>query len=350
VTEAHSSGTRTMRLAKRRRSANAWRRLPRFAALLRWWVNLVPIIALTAGFGVVAPGFLSPSNVAAIIEQSAIPVILATGLTFVVMSGAIDLSIEGVMATTSVAVALLVANTINHNDFGMFGVLLTIGVGVLFGVFNGWVNAYLRIPSFVVTLGTWSIGVGVGTSLLATFASNGNPGLQQGWLRDLALLGPLSLSNITLIAAVVACVGWWLQHHTAFGRRVVAIGGGEEIARFSGIPVNAYKIAVFAFAGALSGLAGVLTSARLGAGTVSVGADTLFTAITAVVIGGTPLSGGRGGVLQSVVGVLTLSILADGMILAGVPPFYQQAIKGLLILGALISAGWRLRQPLRVVK
>ena len=321
-----------------------------FGAMVRSWANLVPIIALTLGFGVLAHGFLAPSNLAAIIEQSAIPVVLATGLSFVVLSGAIDLSIEGVMATTSVVVALVVANNINQNDFGLLGVVLTIGVGAAYGFFNGWINAYLRIPSFVVTLGTWSIGVGIGTSLLATFASNGNPGLQEGWLRDLALLGPLSLSRITLIAVVVVGAGWWLQHYSAFGRRITAIGGGEEIARFSGIPVDAYKVAVFVLAGALSGLAGVLTSARLGAGTVSVGADTLFTAITAVVIGGTPLSGGRGGVIQSVVGVLTLSVLADGMILAGVPPFYQQAIKGVLILGALIAAGWRLRRPLRVVK
>jgi ribose transport system permease protein len=318
--------------------------------VLRSWANVVPILALTLGFGVLAHGFLSASNLAAIVEQSAIPVVLTTGLSFVVLSGAIDLSIEGVMATTSVIVALLVANNINQNNFGIFGVALAIGVGALYGFVNGWINAYLRIPSFVVTLGVWSVGVGIGTSLLATFASNGNPGLQAGWLRDLALLGPLSLSPITLIAVVVVALGWWLQHYSAFGRRITAIGGGEEIARFSGIAVDAYKVAVFVFAGALSGLAGVLTSARLGAGTVSVGADTLFTAITAVVIGGTPLGGGRGGVLPSVVGVLTLSVLADGMILAGVPPFYQQAIKGLLILGALIAAGWRLRRPLRVVK
>lgn len=347
--EAYSRGLRGLTPSERVRSARS-RWSHSLGAVLRPLVNVLPAIGLIFGFGVAAPGFLSPSNLAAIIEQSAIPVILATGLSFVVMSGAIDLSIEGIMATTSVAVALVVANTINQNDFGLIGVALTIGIGAAFGFCNGWINAYLRIPSFVVTLGTWSIGVGIGTSLLATFASNGNPGLQAGWLRDLSLLGPLSLSKITLIAIVVAAVGWWLQHYTSFGRRIIAIGGGEEIARFSGIPVNAYKVAVFAFAGALSGLAGVLTSARLGAGTVSVGADTLFTAITAVVIGGTPLSGGRGGVLQSVVGVLTLSVLADGMILVGVPPFYQQFIKGLLILGALIAAGWRLRQPLRVVK
>ena len=341
--QAHSNRLRGLTPSERR-----W--LALFGAMVRSWANLVPIIALTLGFGVLAHGFLAPSNLAAIIEQSAIPVVLATGLSFVVLSGAIDLSIEGVMATTSVVVALVVANNINQNDFGLLGVVLTIGVGAAYGFFNGWINAYLRIPSFVVTLGTWSIGVGIGTSLLATFASNGNPGLQEGWLRDLALLGPLSLSRITLIAVVVVAAGWWLQHYSAFGRRITAIGGGEEIARFSGIPVDAYKVAVFVLAGALSGLAGVLTSARLGAGTVSVGADTLFTAITAVVIGGTPLSGGRGGVIQSVVGVLTLSVLADGMILAGVPPFYQQAIKGVLILGALIAAGWRLRRPLRVVK
>jgi ribose transport system permease protein len=311
---------------------------------------VIPFLLLCLLFTALAPGFVSGANVAAIIEQSAIPLIVSIGLTFVIMSGAIDLSMEGVMAVCSVLVALLVSNTVNENNFGLAGVLAVLALGAAAGALNGWMNTRLGLPSFVATLGMWSIGVGSGTALLAAFAPYGNPELQAGWMRDLAALGPFRLSAITWIAALVFVTAWLIQNYSVFGRRTMAIGGDEATARASGINVDATKVGIFAFAGLLYALGGVLTSSRLAAGTVSVGADTLFTAITAVVVGGTPLVGGRGGVANTLVGVLTLSVLANGMILSGIPPFYQLAVKGAIILIALVLGGWSLRKPMRVVK
>jgi ribose transport system permease protein len=311
---------------------------------------LIPLVLLFVLFSITAPDFLSGANFAAVIEQSAIPLIVSIGLTFVIMSGAIDLSMEGMMAVCSVLVALLVANTVNDNDFGLAGVLAVLVLGTAVGALNGWLNTRVGLPSFVATLGMWSIGLGSGTALLAAFAPDGNPDLQPGWLRNLAALGPFQLSAVTWIAVAVFVIAWFVQNYTVFGRRIMAIGGDEATARASGINVDATKIGIFALAGLLYALGGVLTSSRLAAGTVSIGADTLFTAITAVVVGGTPLVGGRGGIVNTLVGVLSLSILANGMILAGIPPFYQQAVKGGIILGALVLGGWSLRKPMRVVK
>ena len=265
-------------------------------------VNLIPVIALSGGIRHCAR-LDSCRFEPARSWSKARSRHLVTGCSFVVMSGAIDLSIEGVMATTSVARRALRRQYDQSQRFRLVwrrsGDRRRSAVRRLQQVGR---RLCLRIPLFVVTLGTWSIGVGVGTSLLATFASNGNPGLQQGWLRDLALLGPLSLSNITLIAAVVACVGWSCSIIRPSAGASSPSAAAKRIAR---IPDTVQRVQVrgVRFRRRAVWTAGVLTSARLEPGPCSVGADTLFTAITAVVIGGTPLSGGRGGVLQSVVGI-----------------------------------------------
>jgi ribose transport system permease protein len=318
--------------------------------LLRSGGVVLPLLLLCAGFGLINHRFLAPANLQTIVEQSSITVVVGIGLTFVIVMGAIDLSVEGVMAASAVGLTLVVRNPINGNDFGLFGAALAILLGVAFGFFNGVANAYLRIPSFVVTLGTWSIALGLGTVFLFAFALQGEPVIEDRFVRSLAFTNKAGFSTLTFVAIAVAVLGLLVQRFTVLGRRAYAIGGGEETARLSGIPVARCKVAVFTLAGALFGLAGVMTAVRLGVGTLQVGADTLFTSITAVVIGGTPLSGGRGGVLNTVLGAVTLGALANGMVLAGVPPFYQQAVRGVIILVVLTVAALAYRQRLRVVK
>jgi len=311
---------------------------------------VLPLLLLCAGFEVANHRFLDPANLQTIVEQSAITVVVGVGLTFVIVMGAIDLSVEGVMAVSAVGFTLLVRNPINANDLGLLGAGFAILMGAAFGAFNGAANAYLRIPSFVATLGTWSIALGLGTVFLFVFALQGEPIIEDPFVRSLGFTNLAGFSTLTLVAFTVALIGFLIERFSLFGRRAYAIGGGEETARLSGISVARYKVAVFTLAGMLFALAGVMTAIRLGVGTLQIGADTLFTSITAVVIGGTPLSGGRGGVVNTAVGAVTLSALANGMILAGLPPIYQQAVQGVVILAVLSVAALAYRRHLRVVK
>ena len=157
-------------------------------------------------------------------------------------------------------------------------------------------------------------------------------------------------ANLAIVAVICLACGYFLQSYTRFGRYSYVIGGAEDIARLSGLNVDFYKVLVFGFSGLLAGLAGGMESARLGLGHVEIGVGQMFAAITAVVIGGTPLSGGRGGVLHSAVGVLILAVLADGMIFIGVTPYLQKAVQGGIILLAILGATWHLRGRLRIVK
>ena len=158
------------------------------------------------------------------------------------------------------------------------------------------------------------------------------------------------LPFLTIVAILVLALGFVLQHYTRFGRYSMAIGGGEDLARQSGLPVDRYKVLAFAFSGFLAGLAGVLGSAQIGLGHVDIGLGQMFATVTAVVIGGTSLAGGRGGVLQSAVGTIMLAVLANGLIFVGVHPDVQKAVQGAIILSASLLATWHLRHRLRVIK
>jgi ribose transport system permease protein len=310
------------------------------------WGPLVALILLCFAFGMADPGFVTLQNLQTIASRSAIPLILAIGLTFVVVQGSIDLSIEGLMAASSLTFALTVLNSRTGGDAGPLGLVIATTVGAFFGFVNGAVITRLRVPSFMATLGVWSFTGGV-----AMLLSGGNPPLvRDQTLRSFGLGQTLGIPNLALVALVCLGIGYFLQHWTRFGRYSYVIGGGEDIARLSGIAVDRYKVLAFVFSGCMAGLAGALESARIGIGHSEVGAGQLFAAITAVVIGGTPLSGGRGGVIQSVIGVLIIAVLGSGMIFVGVSPYLQKAVQGAIILVAVVGATWQLRARLRVVK
>lgn len=312
----------------------------------RLWGPALALIVLCLGFGLAEPRFATIENFRVIADRSAIPLILAVGMTFVVLQGAIDLSIEGVMAICSLTVAMLVLNSRSGLDFGLLGVALALLPGLAIGVLNGLLVTRLRVPSFMATLGAWSIALG-----LAMLVSGGQPPLiQDQSLRAFGLGRTWALPNLAIVALVVLAFGHVLQNYTRFGRYSMAIGGGEDLARLSGIPVDRYKVAAFALCGLLAGLAGVLGSARIGLGHVDIGLGQMLATITAVVIGGTSLSGGRGGVLQSALGTLILAVLANGMIFVGVTPDIQKAVEGAIILAASLLATWRLRTRLRIVQ
>ncbi|WP_159736036.1 ABC transporter permease [Arthrobacter sp. 9V] len=304
------------------------------------------LVLLLIVFSLINPQFMTPGNMVAIVDAAAVPVVIAVGLTFVILMGSIDLSVEGVMATVSITIALMLRNNVNAQDFGMWALVVGLGIGLAFGLVNGLVYTKLRLPSLIVTLGTWFIGLGIGSFL---FPGN-PPAIQDEAFRSLSLTRWLGLESSDFIALAVVLAGIGILRFTRFGRMLYAIGGSEELVALAGVRVARYKLMAFVLAGFLASLAAIMMTAKLGIGNVGAGTNQLFPAISAVVVGGTLLSGGRGSIGQSVIGVLILTVLGNGMILSGVTPYIQQAVVGVIIVVAVVAANWRSRRPLRIIK
>lgn len=314
--------------------------------LLAEFGPLAALVLLCLTFAVMSPQFRTWGNVRNVLDSAAVLAVIAVGLTFVLMLGAIDLSIEGVMATAAISVALLVANNRNDIDLGFFGIVIAVALGACFGLASGLLSTGLKIPSFMTTLGISAIGIGIATVLF----DGVQPTLQSPVLAEWASGRWFGLTRLTFVAIAVIVVGVLLQRYTRLGRYARAIGGAEELALLSGVPVRRYKTLAFTFAGAVYGLAGVMVTIQLGSGIVQAGVGQNFAAITAAVVGGTLLSGGRGGVLQSIVGVLIVTVLVNGLVLIGVSPYVQKAVQGLIVVIAVVITAWPLRARLRVVK
>lgn len=308
--------------------------------------SIVALILLVALFAAGNPIFLSLANIQSIFDAAAVVAVIAVGETFVILTGAIDLSIEGIMALSAVVIALLVSNDRNSTNLGLLAIPVVLALGALMGLVAGLANTRLRIPSFMATLGTWSVCLGLGTVLFG-----GQPPI----IRDQGFLSighgqTFGFTNISYIAVIVVLFAWLLQRYTRFGRYAYVIGGGEDVARLSGVNVDRYKKLIFMFSGTMFALAAVLATSELGVGDVGTGRGDLFAAITAVVVGGTLLSGGKGSVPQSLIGALIIAVLANGMILSGITPLAQQGMQGAIILVVVALTGWPARRRLRVIK
>jgi ribose transport system permease protein len=321
-------------------------RMPSRSALLADAGPTVALVLLCVIFSILSPQFATWGNVRNILDSAAVLAVIAVGLTFVLMLGAIDLSVEGVMAAAALCVALLVANNRNDNDWGFLGIVAATGLGACFGLASGLLSTGLKIPSFMTTLGVSAIGIGVATVLFG----GEQPTLESPVLAEWASGQWLGLTRLTFVAIVIVIIGLLIQRFTRLGRYARAIGGAEEVALLSGIPVRRVKTAAFAFAGATYAIAGIMVTIQLGSGIVQAGAGQNFAAITAAVVGGTLLSGGRGGVLHSVVGVLIVTVLVNGLVLIGVSPYVQRAVQGVIVVAAVAITAWPLRSRMRVVK
>ena len=307
---------------------------------------IVALVVLNFIFSLTAPAFFTADNAVAIFESAAIPTVLAVGMTFIIVQGSIDLSVEGVTASASMVAALLLKNSITDNAWGWWAVVVALLFGAGFGFVNGALYAFLRLPSLIVTLATWFIGLGIATLLFP----GRQPQILDSRLTSLAIDKHLGLSALVYVAALVVALGWLLQRLTQFGRLSYAIGADEKTTRQSGLAVRFHKVAAFTLMGLLSGAAGILLSAQLAVGSPVAGQGLLFPTISAAVIGGTLLSGGRGGVIQSVIGVLILEVLRNGMVQWGVDTYLRHVVEGATIIGAVAVGNWRLRSRVRVVK
>jgi ribose transport system permease protein len=253
---------------------------------------------------------------------------------------------QGVIAATSMTLSLLVANGVNANNFGFGGIVIAILVGVAFGALNGLLHVFGKTPSLIVTLGTWFIGLGVAAVLFPERV----PSIHEPLVLGLSSVRIAGLGLIVYVALVVMVAAYAVLKYTRLGRMIYAIGGDEAIIVASGLPVRRYKFIAFVISGAVAALGGVLLSAQLGNGNADIGAGQLFPAISAAVVGGTLLSGGRGGALQSVLGALMLEVLSNGLIQIGAGPYSRNIISGAVILIAVGIGSYHMRRKLRIVK
>src|SRR4029077_9734590 len=229
---------------------------------LRPFAPFFALALLSLLVGMLNPRFFEFNNVVRIANSAAIPLVLALGETFVIILGSIDLSVEGVLAVGSVVISLLVRNDSNGNALGWTGAALAIGTCAVFGGWNGLIHVQLRIPSFMATLGVWFVGVG-----MATLALGGSTvRVLDTNIRSLALTRLLEFPLAVWVALGALGLAWVFERSTRIGRYVYAIGGGEDLAVLSGIPVKRVKVVVFTLAGALYGLGGLLAAAQLGMG------------------------------------------------------------------------------------
>ena len=300
----------------------------------RAWAPVVVLVVLCAVFGLVNPRFIDPFNLIRLLNAAAIPTVLVMGATFIILMGSIDLSVEGVLAVSAVLVSTMVANNFTGADFGLWAVPAGILLGFFVGGINGVGHVALRTPSFMTTLGVGFAMIGIATAVL----QGDTVRISDQTFRALALARYFGIPAGVWIAALAVLVALFIQERTRVGRWLYALGGDEATARQAGVPIERTRILAFAIAGAFSGLAGVMTAAQLGQGHALVGQGRLFVTITAVVVGGTALSGGVGSVLNSVVGVLIVVVLSNGMVLMGIPPFVQQGVQGVLIIAAVALA------------
>ena len=307
------------------------------------WAPAMVLVLLCLIIAAINHNFLTFGNFVRMSQGAAIPLVLGLGETFIILMGSIDLSVEGILTLSAVILSMTVLNGMNDNNFGVFAVLLVLAVGAAVGFANGVVHVRLKVPSFMATLGSWFIGVGIANAMLGGMAVRINDPL----IRGLAIQRALGFPWGVWLALACLAAAFVIQNHTRLGRYIYALGGGEELAALSGISVSWVRIVTFTLAGVFYAVGGVLAAAQLGLGNAQIGNGRLFTTVTAVVVGGTSLSGGEGGVLQTFVGVLIVSVLSNGMVLMGVPPSVQIGLQGLMIIGAVALS---IDRTARVVK
>ncbi len=296
-----------------------------------WFKRILPFISLLALCSLIAalePRFLSAGNLASVARQTAVITIMAMGMTMVMVSGGIDLSVGSMMAFSGVTGAMAMADGGSVSA----GIAAAITTGIVLGLLNGVAVASLKIPPFIVTLG--AMGIYRGAVLLLT-DGNAVVGLPStfGYLAEGNLFGLLPIPLV--IVVVVAMTIHFLLSQTRLGRYCYAIGSNVEAARYAGIHVARYQMVFYSILGALTGLAGSIESARLVTGQPTGGEGYELRVIAAVVIGGGSLSGGQGTVLGTIIGSLIMGVLANGANLLGISSFAQQIVIGAVIVLAV---------------
>ena len=308
--------------------------------LLKKLQPLIALIVMVAVLSLLSDKFLTLANQRNILLQISVNLCLSIGMTLIILTGGIDLSVGAILGLAGAVAAGLLKNGVALNLFGVslqFTPLGAVAAGILTGLalggFNGFAITRFKLPPFVATLGMLSIARGLTllwtggfpiTSLGATFCFIG---------AGIFLGVPMAV----WISGGLVAFFYFISRRTLLGRYIYAVGGNEKATAFSGIDVDRIKIRVYALGGALAAVAGLIVTARLDAADPKAGLGYELDSIAAVVIGGTSLSGGRGSILGTVLGCLIIGVLNNGLFLLDVSPFWQQVIKGLVILAAVAA-------------
>ncbi|CAA9564403.1 MAG: Fructose ABC transporter, permease component FrcC [uncultured Thermomicrobiales bacterium] len=296
--------------------------------------SLGPLIALVlacAYFASQSDRFFTGSNISLIIQQSMVVAILAIGQTLIILTAGIDLSIGAVMALgTIVMTKLAVQNGVNPYLAILLGVLTCAG----FGLANGLLITRLRLPPFIVTLGTLNIAYAL-THIYSEEQTITKLPAAQTWLRTSFTIGETRVPYSAVLMFILYLMTWYVLRQTASGRHIYAIGNNPEAARLTGINVRRMLVYVYTIAGVFYGIAGMVIIARTQVGNPQEGQTDNLDSITAVVLGGTSLFGGRGGVMGTLIGALLVGIFRNGLQLTGVASIYQRLITGILVILAV---------------
>lgn len=301
----------------------------RIVNVLSRYTVQIALLLLVIVFSFVSSDFLTVGNWVNIIQQSAIIAVVAIGATFVIITSGIDLSVGSVVAVVGIVSAQL---TVSYGLPPWVAIIAGIAIGVAFGLFNGIGVAYIGMAAFITTLATLSIGRG-----LALADSSGQTifGLSNGY----TFLGGgyvLGIPVPVIITIVLFVIAHFVLSRTVFGHNVYAIGGNREAARLAGINVRRIEMLVYVLTGALSGLAGIMLTGRLAAALPTSATGLELQVIAAIVIGGTSLLGGRGNMIGTFFGVLTIGVLSNGLDLLNVSPFWVQFVQGVVIFLAVL--------------
>jgi erythritol transport system permease protein len=307
---------------------------------------VVALAGLVVTFSLLSPEFLTTSNLTILVKHVAINAILATGMTFVILSGGIDLSVGSIAGLAGMIAGALISRGLVLHSLGeivyvhaWLAVAIALAAGMAMGAVNGALVAWLRVPPFIATLGV--LYVGRGAALLisggATFPGlGGDPALGNTGFTSLGDSGLLGFPTPIWIMAVVVGIATFVTGRMRFGRHVYAVGGNERAAVLSGVRVGRVKFAVYVISGFCSALVGLIVAAQLAAAHPAAGTAFEMNAIAAVVLGGTSLMGGRGTMSGTLIGALVIGVLADGLVLMGVSEFWQMVVKGAVIVVAAI--------------
>lgn len=302
-------------------------RSPRLGGLLDASMSLIGLVLLGGILAALTPNFLTVDNLMNVLLQISINGIIAVGMTLVIVTAGIDLSVGSVVALSSVVAGMLMQSGAHP----VVGVAAGLGIGTAAGLVNGLLVTQLRLSPFIATLGMMSIARGLAFVISDGSTIDSLPDEVMAF--GMGTLGPIPYP--VLVMACVAIAGWLVLSKTRLGRYSYAIGSNEEAVRLSGIPVGFYKAIVYTVMGLLSGLAGLVLMARVSSAQPAAGELMELDAIAAVVIGGASLMGGRGTVFGTLVGAAVMGVLRNGLVLLDVSAFWQQFVIGLVIVVAV---------------
>lgn len=299
-------------------------------------LGILPVLVLIiVMFSLATDTFMTGNNLVNIFRQASINIVLAVGMTLVILTGGIDLSVGSILATTAVIGVMTSLNPALQWGTVLFPLLIGLAVGLI----NGVLVAYVKLPPFIATMGTMTTFRGA-SYLIPDGTTIINNDLNFAWIGN-DYLGPIPW--LVVIALVVVALTWFLLRKTVLGVRIYAVGGNPQAARLTGIKVGFVLVFVYAASGLLCGLAGVMTSSRLYSASGLLGNGYELDAVAAAILGGTSPMGGIGSVAGTLVGALIMAVLNNGLTLMNVSSFWQMVIRGIVIILAVIIDKFRTR-------